>query len=377
MILRLLLLSGFVFGARAEDKTWQAKMNELSIVIGETIPLLYPDPNKDVSALKEKINKIYVISSGLDVMSDHMLKSKDYDPALPYLASMFKEDIERAKLSMEDGHVDYAKSVIRASTAYCIACHTRTKGGAEFPLISAYNQPLKSASWITKIEFLTASRQFDAVLTQVMGTLEDPGKLGISALDLERASRLALAIAVRVKKDPVKAKLLAAAVIKSPTASFSLKEGAKTWARDITDWQKEKPKKYASDADLLKAGKELVDQALNSPDPMGGHDEVRYLRASMLMHELLKQYPESKLKGEAMFLIGMSYNAIQDLGVWSLHDKYFRACIDEQPHSKLAERCYKQYEQSTVLGYSGSSGIHVPRQVQRHLEKLKQKAKVQ
>jgi len=377
MILRLIVLVGLVsMAASAAEQPWRSKMNELSNAMSEAIPYLFPDPTADVKGLSEKINRIHEISQNLDVVSDHMVKSKDYDPALPYLASLFKEDIERAQASLKEGHTDYAKSVIRSSTSYCIACHTRTKGGTEFPMLSAYSDPLKKASWITKIEFMAASRQFDSVLTQVMSSLAND-KPGVSPLDLERASRIALSIAVRVKKDPAKARFLARAVLNSPTASFSMKEGAKVWEKDIATWQKEKSKRYESAEALVKGAQDLVKQAVNSKDPIGGHDEVKYLRASMLMHELMQQYPDSGLKGEAFYLTGLTYGALQDLGVWSLHDKYFRACISEQPHSALAERCYGEYEKSVILGYSGSSGTHVPGSIKRHLDQLKQKAKVQ
>lgn len=377
MIIRLLLISSLALPVYAEEKSWRAKMNELSVAMSEAITYLFPDPNRDVKGLGEKIKKIHEITNGLDVMSDHVRKAKDFDPALPYLAAMFKEDIERADAAMQEGNVDYAKAVLRSSTAYCIACHTRTKGGAEFPLIAAYADPLKTASWINKIEFMTASRQFDSVLSQVTTALTSEAKPGVNALDLERATRLALSVAVRVKNDPAKARALARAVTRSPIASFSLKEGAKVWEDDIRLWEKERSKKYGKDVDLLNAAKALVDQALKSKDPIGGHDEVKYLRASMLMHDLLKNFPDSKLHGEALYVIGMSYRTIQDLGVWSLHDKYFQACIDAQPHSTLAERCFKEYETSVVLGYSGSSGVHVPGSIKRHLERLSQKAKVQ
>ncbi len=366
------LLIGTV-AAGAEGKTWQGKMRDLSNALSEAIPFLYPDPSQDVKGLNEKVKKIYEISKGLDVKFDHAQKVKDFDPALPYLAGMLKQDIERAYLSMQDGNPEYAKAVIRSSTAYCIACHTRTKEGVEYPLLSAFAQPLKKASWITRIEFMAASRQFDAVLVNVMGELAASGNPGISPMDLERGSRIALSVAVRVKKDREKAQFLARAIEKSPTATFSMKEGAKVWKADISEWQKDKTK-YATDEDLIKAARALVTKARRGSSPLGGHDEVKYLRATVLLHDLLRQYPLSEFVGESLYLIGQSYDSLQDLGTWSLQDVYFLACIDQVPHTKMSDQCYKEYERSITLGYSGSSGVHVPKQVKKHLETLKLKA---
>lgn len=357
----------------AEEKSWQAKMSELSQALGDAIPFLYPDPTRDVKSLNEKITRIYELSQKLDIGYDHIQKVKDADPALPYLAGQMKQDIERAYLSVQDGHAEYAKAVIRSSTAYCVACHTRTKSGTEFPLMKAFAEPLKKASWITKIEFLAASRQFDAVMSEVMGKLSQPLTPGLSALDLERATRMALSIAVRVKKSPTKASFLAEAVTKSSSATVAMKQSAEVWKKDIAAWQKDRSK-FESDEDLLKAARTLVEPA-TSQDPLGGHAEVKYLRATVLMHELLKTYPKSVNIAEALYIIGVSYRALQDLGLWSLQDMYFMACIDQAPHTKLSQTCYKEYESSVTLGYSGSSGIHIPKAVRTHLDKLKEKAK--
>lgn len=369
-ILGVFIWSQSVF---AQEKTWQSKMNELSVAMSEVIPYLFPDPNKDVKGLNDKVKKIQKITQSLDVGFEHMQKQNDFDPALPYITNLFKEDIDRAYLALQDGHTEYAKSVLRSSTSYCIACHTRSDAGAAFPLLSAYAQPLKGASWITRIEFLAASRQVDTVLSDVMGQLSSSGAPGISSLDLERASRIALSIAIRVKRDPVKAALLAQAVTKSPQASFAMKQTGRQWLKDIQAWQKEKKTNHDSAEALLKAAQQL--QATIKKDKMsGGHDEVNYLRSTVYIHELLKRFPKTDKKAEALYTLGMSYWALQDLGLWSLHDKYFRACIDEAPHTKQSERCYKEYEQSVILGFSGSSGTHIPSAVKKHLETIKKKA---
>lgn len=370
----IFVLVVLTFSLWAEDKTWQTKMNELSSAMSDAIPFLYPDPGKDPKGLGEKIKNIYEISKTLDVGFDHAQKVKDMDPALPYLAAMLKGDIERAYTSFQEGHVDYAKQVIRSTTSYCIACHTRTKSGAEFPLLAAYAKPLQSASWITRIEFMAASRQFDSVLSEVIGKLQATGTPGVSALDLERGAKIALSVAVRVKKDPDKAIFLARAMDKSASASFSMKEGAKVWEADIRTWQKDKAKKYVTDQEMLTAARQLIDKAQNPGPGVGFHDEVKYLRATVLMHDLMKQFPQSPSLAEALYRIGQSYSALQDLGVWSLHDMYFQACIDKSPNTEISEKCFKEYERSMVLGYSGSSGTHIPTTVKRHLEQLKKKA---
>jgi hypothetical protein len=367
----LTMVVSFAWAASAE-KDWKGKMSELSTALSDTIPYLYPAPSKDPKALAAKVKKIYDITKTLDNRLDHGVKMPDADPALPYIASLLRRDIERAYQSLQEGHEDYAKGVIRNSVSYCIACHTRTKTGTEFPLIKAFEKPLKKASWIEKIEFQAASRQFDPVLTEVMKELKNKGTAGISSLDLERASRIALSIAVRVKQDPERASMLAQSILDSPSVNPYMKEGAKVWQNDIREWQFEKSKKFKSDQELMLEAHKLLKKVNEADDyPPGGHSEVRLLRASLLMHELLRLYPKSPYIAEAFYVIGLAYDALRDLGLWSLHEMYFLACIDKVPNTPQAMQCYKKYEESITLGYTGSSGVHVPAAVKKHLDSVK------
>jgi len=374
VVISFCVLSLPVLSAEKGAKDWRVRMGELSVALSEAIPLLYPDPGKDPKGLSAKVKKIYDITKDLDSGLNHDVSVPDADPALPYIANLLRLDIERAYTSLQEGHTDYAKSVLRSSVSYCIACHTRTEGGVEFPVLKAFEQPLKRASWIEKIEFQAASRQFDPVFSEVMGKLKSPGNLGVSPLDLERGARIALSIAVRVKKDPDRAALLTNAISGSANASLSMKEAAKTWLKDIRIWQGERGKKFAGDTELMQAARSLLQT--DSDTKMGGHTEVRYLRASVLMHDLLKTNPKSPHTAEALYMIGRSYDYLRDLGLWSLHEMYFLACIDKAPHTELSEKCYKEYEDSITLGYSGSSGVHIPTPVRKHLANIKQKATV-
>lgn len=365
-----------VFSASAEaPQAWRSKMGELAKALGEAIPYLYPNPEQDGKQLTEKVKRVYEITKKLDGKLIHA-QLPDSDPALPYIAGLLKDDIERAYQSLQEGHSEYAKGVVRSSVAYCIACHTRTKGGTEFPLLKAFSEPLKRASWIERIEMQAATRQFEPAVEEVMSQLKKPSLSGVSSLDLDRAARIALSIAVRAKQDPDQAQLLAQAVMKSQSASAAMKESAAAWLKDIAAWKAEKDKKYSSDSEALVAARKLVQAGQNDELPVGVHAEVKFLRASVLMHELLKKPLKDEQSAEALYIIGLSYDALRELGLWSLHEMYFLTCVKKAPHTVLAERCYARYDESVTMGYTGSSGVHVPKAVRDHLSKVKQLAAV-
>jgi hypothetical protein len=369
-IITAALFAGLSLHAATKDKgEWKATMNRLSKALAETVPYLYPDPKLDEKGLTAKVRELHELTKNLDLKTAHGMKIPDDDPALPYIASMFRQEVERAYLSLQEGHAEYGKSVLRSSVSYCITCHTRHDAGSQFPLLAAFAKPLERASWIERLEFQTASRQYDTVLSEVMGQLKSPGRPpGMSALDLERGARMALSLLVRIKKDPDRAALLAAAMGSSPSATLSMKEAAKVWQKDLGDWKSERNRKFESDAEILAEARRLTSANLTD------HAEVRFLRATVLMHDLLQRNPSGEKAAEALYLAGRAYNQLGEIGMWSLHEFYYVACIDKAPHTAVAESCYKAYEESMVLGYSGSSGIHIPKAVREHLAALKSKA---
>lgn len=372
LILILLLMTGPLGAEEASKKPWRAQMQELSKAMGDIAPALFADDKKTNKAeFTKKAKQLFEISKGLDKSAGHSMIVPDGDPTLPFLTHLFREDIERAYHIAQEGHIQYAKEVLRSSVTYCIACHTRAQTGPQFPMLDSFTSQLKGASWFDRISFQAASRQFDTVFQQVMGQLKEGNKLAATPLELEKGVKIALAISIRVKQNPQQALLLARTVSESKLVNANLKKDADQWQKDLRAWGNEKNVKYNSDLELLTAARNLVGNlaTTNSSTWVPG-SEVKFLRASLLMHDLLRKYPESGLVAEALYLIGLSYDVLQDLGIWSLHEMYYQVCIEKAPHSALAHRCYERYKESVVFGYSGSSGTNVPEAVQLHLKRL-------
>lgn len=373
-----LLLGRSVHAEKVVPKSWREQMGELSQALKDIGPDLFSKSKTPGSkAFKAKAKKLYDISKAIDPDTSHGAQVPDQDPTLPYLSSLFREDMGRAYRSLQAGHIDYAKGVIRSSVSYCIACHTRSNSGAQFPLLSSFSSQLSTASWVDRISFQAASRQFDPVYNEVVRQLKGRQEKQVTAMDLEKGVQIALAITVRVKQSPEQAMTLAKSVFNSPLMNDFMKKKAQLWIKDIGDWQREGPRTYEKDADYLAQATQLVGILdAKSEAAWKPGSEVKYLRASMLMHQMLGKYPNSPLAAEALYLTGLSYDVLQDLGIWSIHEMYYQACIEKKPHSELAERCYERYKESVIFGYSGSAGTFVPDIVQIHLKQLQRMAEV-
>ena len=71
-----------------------------------------------------------------------------------------------------------------------------------------------------------------------------------------------------------------------------------------------------------------------------------------------------------VFLVGMSYEVLQNMNLNEMHEFYYQACILKSPHTEQARKCYQSYEESIYLAYTGSSGTHIPTQIKEKLNEL-------
>jgi cytochrome c553 len=371
----ILSFSSFSWANDKKNSEWRQQMRSLGQSMSDLVPDLFttdPKTPSEQAELKKKSQKIYEIVKSIDLTYNHGMQAPDQDRSLVFLSEMFREDIEIANKGMQKGFYSYSKSMYKSSVAYCIACHTRDQSGPQFPLLEAFKIPLESASWMDKVRFRAATRQHDVAYSDVLSKLNDDNLLGTNKLELEKAVKLALTIAIRVKKDPQQGLLLCQKVKESKNMSKVMRDHSMVWEKDLREWKKSNDESIITDKELITASRNLV--ALKgfpkeySSIPGG---EVRYLRATELMHTLLKKYPKSAYVPEALYILGLSYEVIDDLSLWGLQEKFFESCIKKQPHSDLANACFSSYKQSVEMGFSGSSGLNVPDGMQAKLAALK------
>lgn len=345
----------------------KSKMQGIAGALSDLVPDLFAKDGPDKKVFAEKVSRLNDQVADLEVPFDHSPKGVKGDPALKFLAGLFKENVNRAFQSAKDGNVEYSKYVLRSTTAYCIACHTRGKTGADFPLIKSFSAALKDAPWASRMEFYSATRQFGPAMSEVNS------HLARGDFD-ERAIRVALAITIRVKRDPDQAKKLVLKIQNAKGVPEALKKRSQFWLRDIEAWRKESRRSYESDSELMTAARALMERAEEENGRSSGQNDIKFLRATLFTHDLFDRFPDSELVPEALALTGEAYESLMDFGVWNLHQLYYLACIDKAPHTPTAEGCFKKYETSVTLEYAGSRGLEIPSSVKKYMQKLKETA---
>ncbi len=350
----------------ANGANWAGQMHRLSEAIAQLIPFTssakeFNNPNNF-----ETINhSVSELSQLTHTVADKEIRP-DADPSLEFISNQFSEEIQRANEALKMGHRDYARHLLRNSTAYCIQCHTRNETGPNFSS-GRIDTVIQALPPLEKGEYYAATRQFDKSFEAFKTVLINAPDQKTNVLTWDRAARYALAIAVRFQNNVDNALQVSDLIAKSPQAPTFLKDDAKHWKKSLLEWKKE-----TKSAQSFEFAQKLIQAAQKSQKYTTDHGaDVYYLRATSILHKLLSQSISGAKKSELLYQMGLSYDALRDLNFWTLHEQYYESCIRNTPHTPIALDCFKKYEESVFFGFSGSAGYSLPADIQLKLSELR------
>ena len=292
------------------------------------------------------------------------------DPIVKFAIDRLQTNANEAELAYQEGHVEFARNVLRQSMGLCFSCHTASEFGPQ----NRFSRIKLTSNFriypTERVNFYVATRQFNRAIDVLESVLKTPGQMMDDPHEQLQALRQYLALEVRVKKNPARAASLVESFLTQKNLPYFVASDAETWLQSLRRWQREKPSEdsrtlFARARGLVQKGREL--QAGDSYE--GGY--VDFLRASALLHESLRTSKNPMQKAKIYQLLGSSYNILANSGTWDLPEFYFEACVRSAPKTIIAKVCYRDFERAVVLGYSGSAGIFVPKEEQARMNELR------
>ena len=364
-------LPASVLASVGTSSSWQAKMKALSQTMQELLPELTAK-KPDIGKIKREAKNLSVLAHSIhQSTSKNQASLPDRDPSVDIFSSMFEKETKRALESIEGGHVEYSRQVLRGVTGYCIACHTRNAQGPRF-LRGGLTKRAASMEPIERAELFAATRQFDAALDEYKKLISDGNYAKDHPMDWERGLREAVAISVRVKKDPALSMEFINRVKGLPNVPEFVSQYVSIWKISTREWRNEPAPVAITDEGLnLLAAKLLSDARALQKYPVDHSGDILYLRASAVAHDLLSRAPNGPLASRALLMEGMAYEVLNNPLVWPVHEMYYEACVRKSPHTEIAQECYDRFESSVFFGYSGSGGTFIPPDIESTLEELK------
>ncbi len=361
--------SGQTKQARAE---WTAGMKRMAATLESLMPYAFSREEFSNPRNEHKVNQlIRSFAKNVKGVSRHAgEKLLGGDPIVKFAIDRLQTNANEAELAYREGHVEFARNVLRESMGLCFSCHTASEFGPQnhfsrIKLASDFRiYPTERAN------FYVATRQFNRAIDVLESVLKTPGQMMDSPHEQLQALRKYLALEVRVKKDPARAASLVESFLTQKNLPYFVASDAETWLRSLRQWQHEKPSENSRA--LFTIARRLVQQGreLQAGDSyQGGY--VDFLRASALLHESLRTSKSPIQKAKIYQLLGTSYSILASNGMWDLPEFYFEACVRSAPKTVVAKVCYRDFERAVVLGYSGSAGIFVPKEEQARMNELR------
>lgn len=363
-----------LLGAKPPEPDWVKRMVELRAVLSELLPDVISDQQFNSPQNFARIEKNAKRLAELTHNMPNEKLSGNADASISLISGVFKDEITLAYEHLINGHRQYARSVLKSVPRYCIACHTRSESSLDLSSLQQTVPKVLETS-LERAEFFDATWQFDRALEEFQKILQDPTAVKEHDLEWNRAVYYAIATSVRVKRDPDRGLAIVSLVLKSTEAPQFMKREARQWQISIEEWKNEAPKNFTNSTDLLNEAERLMERASQIQKyPSDGSGNIYYLRATSYLHDFLRQYPDNPDVAKVLLLLGTCYETLQAPELWFVHELYYEACIRKSPYTQIAESCYDKYEQSVFFGYSGSSGLSLPKEAKKHLKELKKLA---
>ncbi len=374
-IIKILFLLAFSFGvshllAAADNSAdVREKMVKIYSAIYQVFPLSIAE--KDFSDSKNKAvieESLKIVSEQADIIKKH---GQQKDAGYAFYSFSLSKDAQEAYRHFKRGRYLESQYIVRNMTENCIACHSR--------MPSKSDSNLAKGSFLERVEvaklpaeekalLMVATRQFDAALETYEGIFLQRGFPRGQVVLLNPFLEY-LTVAIRVKNDPERARKTLNAVLDNQGIPALVRQDLVNWTRSLADL-KNAPDTKKSIIDQAKGYIDRAKRVMEFPLDRGG--VVYYIQASTLLRQYLDESPKDKVKaGEAYYLLGIT-ELLAGRSYWlSQADVFFESAIRAAPEQEYAKKAYALLEDNVMLEYSGSSGTHIPEDVEQRLAELR------
>lgn len=335
---------------------WNTSMQELKQDLKTLQPYIFNaeifNDADNKQFLSQKIHQLSVSSANVK----HDPRMTNEDPTVKFVATEFADELDRADKNFQGGWSEYSRSQLVKVTSYCLECHTRLRQGPSFARNENEELFTKTLPTADRIEFMIAFRQFEPAFNLALENLGESQKDKTINYKADRIARLGLLISVQYMNNYKKAKEIVDIIELNPSLPIYLKRNNKLWKQSIERWSGH------NNLNNLTQIRRLTDSRISEVDDM---------RAISALLSLLTGHLNQDELGEALLLTGQSYEELHKISVMSLHDNYYENCIRKAPATKWAKICLAKYSDSIIMGYTGTAGTNVPKDVKKRLDELR------
>ncbi|KHD88373.1 MAG: hypothetical protein OM95_09565 [Bdellovibrio sp. ArHS] len=365
--LSLVVFFGFGSWAQGEVKPYMDQMLKEIFVLKPYIvsDVEYRDP-KNFEKIDESLKNMVSLSEKIS----HEGKIKKSGFAIS--SNALNQQLKEAELIYRVGNKDYSLWMLRSTLSVCMSCHTQLP--ATSTKFEFFNKEHALTKPYDEAEFLFIVRNFDKAVPLYDEVIADYPGNGVPFENVEKAVARKVYYFVRVKRD-------LPGLIKSLEKNQKNKQLPELLKKKIAGFKKaaEKMKKegYAEfnadqQAELKKYVETELKDELQGDFEFSPQKDIAYLKISSVLYKYLDQYPDTPLKPDILYWLSFCERRYEQKAFYSLPELYLKQCVLEHPASAIAPSCLKEYQDLVTMAYTGSSGTHLPKDVDRELKSMKE-----
>jgi len=371
--------------AAAEAAAPDSPIPTMRIVFGEMkelIPMSLDEQRwSDPDSRKKILDSLDRLERAADLLEKH---GRSREVGFDELALNLARDLREARSHYREGAFEEARFFLTGSLQNCVSCHIRLPYQRSFPLadelldqVEVQRLAPREKAWL----YVTV-RRFEAALTAWEALMQDPS-VSLAELDANGVLVDYLNVALRVRADVPRARRELAKLSKRADLPLYLKRRLRQWRSALDTLDAEK---FGSDTKpSLELGVALAKKAGEISDGPFGRDGlvqdlaaasqlVRWLESDRARRVNVTKNPtpaERRDTAQAYYSLGVVESRSLD-GFWvSLSERHLEAAIRSDPTGPIAEVAYAKLEETQMLGYGGSSGVHLPADVWTNLRELR------
>jgi hypothetical protein len=347
----------------------QATMQQLFRDLSSVFRLTLDEGELENPANRDQIlSWLYSLAGNAEQMGTH---GESANPSTDYFQRSLVRDANEAVMRFRQGQYEGTRFLVDQLMINCYGCHSRMPSDRLFQLGDRFLKETDDATLSPedRARLQVTIRQFeDALVTyeQYFASQEvSAGKIAVSS-----AFQNYLRICLRVEDDCDRAIETFDLFRQRPDVPPYLDARLSLWTKDLRQLSK---KQKDAERDPLSRGRGLIrDAQYRSAFPNDPQGMVPLIAATGYLHRYLQSSPtDPNQLAEAYYLLGVAESYISPTYWRSQTDALLECAIRTSPRSVYGRMALSFLEEYTISGYTGSSGVNIPPDVQERLDELR------
>lgn len=295
-------------------------------------------------------------------------------PGYEKTADHFIENINRVHTSFSKGNKRYAYRLFRSTLHACSNCHTQESSHNSMSWnFTEFSLPKED---MHRAHFYYTVRGYEQAWTLYIKVIEDYGKGHTNNNYVDASFDKLLTIALRVDRNPEKLRLQLKNLKNTNKLPVYFQDQIALWTAELKNLEKKKGYRFLEkDAQDFDA---YIDDLYRSVYPFakqGRSQKVVMKYATGMMFEFVNNRPKDKTQA-MLYWLGVSNFALDQYESSLLGERFLQECIEDYQPTLLSHKCYYALEDQWVIGFSGSSGIHLPMDLEKKLKAYRKKLNI-